>query len=335
MNNNRQPTERSLKIYLPDGHLYKLDKEPIGAGKEIWEYTGLPYSMLDYDADRNVGTPTTQINGNGNSNGNGRGYVLRVSPREAESLGYPTGDMDSLYLIVRRPHNIPESIRQSGLGISGKDFFIDRLNLDDPLSDSSEAAFLDKLGEHGIVNATNLHYRPTSIVLAFPLYRKIREYEDMTEFKNNKLRIATEYPWIAERKVRGRCPEINGTLEIIKTDGKTEGYIPAGDSEGIVEVCETGNSIVDNSLNIVVPHVLDVSMPYIAFNKGNYEMFPEFCDELLKRVVYGRDMVKEKYPELFTHSIRPDAYWSEKKANPRIIISPTRAERAEGSLAKV
>ncbi|MBI5347624.1 MAG: hypothetical protein HZB66_03365 [Candidatus Aenigmarchaeota archaeon] len=334
MSLRNEPSERVLKIDLPDGHLYT------GGGRQVWEHTGLPYTTLNYDPERHPGSPVVAKNGNGNGNcnGNGRCYVLQIMPEELNNIGFDPGKMDLLYLIKRRPHDIPASIKERGGGITGRDFYIDRLELSETLKNGS--TFSRELERHGIDYAMDLQYIPSSVAFLFLCDSRIKSYSYIRNTARQMgrtgepMRIATEFPWIAETTLTEMGLKKGRDFVIKPTSGASEGYPRGRDSEGVLEIVQTGNSAVQNGLKIVEPFVIRISTPYMTFNKTSYEMAPNFCDDLMQRLYRGVEIEKARSPELFEQNIRPDALWNHNPFYPDPIYRP-HVKQDAGSLARV
>lgn len=286
-----------VKLYLPDGHLYKGRDEPVGGGEELWRYTGLPYGTLNWKPG-DVGRPE---NGNGSDQ-----KVLRVTDDELRSLGYPTGDVRYLLIIKGRPEDIPKFVHIYGMGISGKDHISDKLGFD--IFGKSNEWFERQLQESGIHPVENLEYRPVRLgVLALQEYglNSLRDIGTKKPINGKKLLVASEFPYLADLVLRKKVGVKSGSYEVIETKGQTESYAVSKDVDVILEVVESGNSLLANRLS-AISFVLN-STPYFVVNNDTYGMFGDFVDELQTRLVRGKETLKEgEMGHLFRTRLSPD-----------------------------
>ncbi|MBI5061233.1 MAG: hypothetical protein HZB67_02885 [Candidatus Aenigmarchaeota archaeon] len=294
--------EGNAKIYLPDGHLYKGRGEKIGAGEEIWKYTKLPYGTLNHANYEDIGLKI--------------GDALFLDPEELKALGYSTDDMSQLLIIIRRPQQIPRSVRDEGMGITGKDWSADMLDI--PLingngknEDEYEKWYVAELNERGIETPGSLKYRPSHLVLAFPRHYGIKTYEDakmQVELLSRNLRVASEFETLARSVMRKRLGLGDRQYDLTVTHGKTETFAISGDSDCIIDVAESGNGLMDNRLRAINPPVMQTSTPYFLINRSTREKFPDFTKELTERLYEGRDEVKKKHPSLFEDKLDKRIY---------------------------
>ncbi len=247
-----------LKIYLPDGHLEK------GGLRAIWEMgTGLPYPSNEQ-------------------------YIISFTPDEIVERGFPRDAVGKLSLILRRPHDIPASVRRYGVGITGEDFIRDRLGIG--LTNGYKNGLEKGLTERGLMHGCDLQCRPSNIVMAFPMDMGIGGNNDvMSKFLDNSIMIATEYPKSTEDYSKN---ELLVPTRIIETAGKTEAYPLVGESDGIFDVAETGHSLIRNGLRAIMPIALEGSTPRTIFNGQAYGIHREFLDDLVVKLEYGRELVR-------------------------------------------
>jgi ATP phosphoribosyltransferase len=285
-------TNGCLKIYLPDGHLYRGEKEPIGAGEEIWKHTGFPYGTLNHSQ-----TPI----------GETRGDNVYLEPHHLRDLGYIADGLKLVILSIRRPQQIPESVAIEGMGISGKDWISDGLNI--PLINGvTEDEFKAQLfGTYHIQTTGSLEYRPSHLVVAFPVRYGIETYDDVIREARSyrresrkPIRIASEFPTLTGLAMERLIGLSKDEYELKLTHGKTEGFVLNGDSEGMLDIAESGGSILRNGIRAVRPAVMEVSTPYLLINdRTRTEYFDPFITQLIARIDEGKEIVKGEHPELF------------------------------------
>ncbi len=324
-----KPRPNDIVIFLPNGHLYKDVTND--AGKRIWSYTALPYSTLDYKEYQehygDIATPVSKMNGNSEA----AGAMVRIDGEKLRELGFGSKNMPYLFFIIRRPHDIPISVAERGAGLSGFDFYTDKLDIG--YIDSNFEYFSEKLGYKGISPIVNLQYRPVSLVFAFSRGDEIRDTMDIKEFyrgikrhEKRAMRMATEFPNITRTELNRLGLRECRDYVLTVTAGQTEGWVSGGSSDGMLDVLEHGSEVISNGLKVVVPEVIKTSVPVFAINRSSYAKYPDFYDELISRLEYGKGEIKRKYPEMFEHRVKEDVYWP---------ISQIREERASGSLAAV
>ncbi len=280
---NGYPEEKgNLKVYLGAGHLFKAPGEDRGAGEEVWKHTGLPYGTLNYVDGESVGELTTQ-------NGSG-GYMVKVSPKELESLEYPTGKVSNLLINIVNSMDVPNSVKVRGCGIAGKDVAYEKLKL--PVGGQQDEDFRRQLKRYGVVDLGDLRFRPSVqglVTLQRYGIRSFKDLADKTPNNGNKLVIASEYEHIAHYVMR-RLVGLGlwRGYEVMKTTGKTESHVVNGDADAGVEVIQTGRTLRENSMCAVEKPVMN-STPHLLANEKTYEMFGPFLDELQKRLLSGVD----------------------------------------------
>jgi len=298
-----------LKIYLPDGDLYKGKRDPVPVGGLIWNSTGLPYSTVKDDSIPKY-EGGTEI---------GRD-VLELGKADIVKLGYTKDVPERLLLVTRRPHNIPRSVQKEGMGISGKDFIADRLKVPVLNGAKEEEAFMKYLEKQGILQVLDLGYKPTQIVFVFPTRYGISTIDELkynlTKFierNGGKIRLPSEFeelPYYGLEKFG--IPR--KFVDVERTPGKTEPYAILQEADGFCDIVETGKSIIDavdgngkRLIRALKPPIIDPSTPRVIVNKNTYQIFRGFFDELFGRLDECMKKMKKEYPE----------YW-EKKADPRI-----------------
>ncbi len=258
-----------VKVYIPDGHI------KTGGFYDIWAATMLPYPEE-------------------------KDYVAELSELDLRKLGYPRDGVETLTVVVRRPHNIPESIKRGGAGVSGRDFFSDRLL---GLIPQNESDFSSELEEKGLVDLLNLKCRPSYIVFAFPEDYDIKKIEDLRR-KLKKLDpniplAATEFESIARSAAEEIAGLKKGEYMLLITDGKTETYPRVGDTHGMVDVTETGESIKRNRLLIAEPLVMERVTPHFVVDEDTYKAHKPVFDEMISRMEKRIEELNEERPEIF------------------------------------
>jgi len=303
-----------LRIYLPDGDLYKGKRDPVPVGGFIWNYTGLPYSTNKDDS-----IPTIEI---GNKIGRD---VLELKKEELKKLGYR--GVERLLLVTRRPHNIPLSVQREGIGISGKDFIADRLKAPILNGAREEENFKKYLESNKILQPLDLGYKKAKIVFVFPERYGIGTFDDLkenldkfTKRNGGKLRIASEFdelPYYALEKF-GISRKF---VYLEKTPGKTEPYAILQEVDGFCDIVETGSSIINavdengkRLIRAIYPPVM-ISTPRLLVNKETYSIFKEFCDELIERLTEGTKKVKREYPIYWEDRVDPRIFETDKIQN--------------------
>ena len=285
-----------VKLYLPDGHLYRGKNEAIGGGEELWKHTGLPYGTLNWK-DGDVGTTVSE---------SGKGQMLVVPRKDLERLGYTPGNVNYLLIIKGRPEDIPKFVRRYGMGISGQDHISDKMKFD--IFGRSRQWFEDQMRERGIHPVENLEYRPVRLgVLALQEYelKSLADIREKPPVNGEKLIIASEFPYLAGLVATEKIGLREGSFEVLTTTGQTESYAVSKDVDVILEVVESGKSTAANGLS-VISFVLD-STPYFISNRGTYETFPEFTDELQRRLREGKESMRAgKMGYLFDDRLDPD-----------------------------
>jgi len=273
-----------MKIYLPDGHL-----EDSG-GRDIWSYTNLPY-------------PTKNDN-----------EMIVFEKKQISNAGYQN-EVEKIVIVMRRPQNIPCTLKKYGIGISGSDFTADRLEI--PVINGhtgDDEYFEEELSDKGITLLRRVGFRPVDLMFAFMNDSNVKNYEDIREFsqylKNNnqKLSIATEFPYLTEISLE-KLSKIydKNSYEIETTDGKTEPFVRAGDTTGVMDVVETGKSMENNGLYPVLPAVIE-SSPLLMVNTSTYNNFIYTIDEINYRVGEGMNKMKNEHPEYFEKKFQKELF---------------------------
>jgi ATP phosphoribosyltransferase len=253
-----------------------------------------------------------------------RSYSMTVPREYLMGLGYPVDEaLRGLRITIRRPQQIPSSVGIEGVGISGKDWIIEDLKL--PIeTGSSEERFLKELERKGIeTREPGLGYRPAHLVLAFPSGYEITSYEDVrdTARRLNKSRsgrgaggrfkIVSEFEYLTEQVLSERSGLRHREYELGPSHGKTEGFSSAHDSDGILDVAESGSSIIANDLVAVYPPVVGATTPYLLINSITREKyFPKFIRVLEEKLYEGRDLVRKEHPELFEGKLAATVFGS-------------------------
>jgi len=268
--------EGTLKVYLPDGHLAD------GGLRRIWDATRLPYPE--------PGQPP-----------------IMVESRELlGKYGFPKNHVDRLLLVCRRPHNIPESVRDfGGLGVSGEDFIRDRLGV--PID-----ADLEYMQGSGVREVMDLRCRPATILAAFPrddgVYdtAQARELlERLAEARGGRARVASEFPSITRYVLIEMFGVPETRFDTIETAGKTESYPSSGDTDMMVDVSETGSQILANHLRAVRPEILRPTTPRVIVQTDVYTAHEPVVNELESRLQRGireyikvdKEAFRDKLPE--------------------------------------
>ena len=92
------------------------------------------------------------------------------------------------------------------------------------------------------------------------------------------LRVATKYPNIAKNYYKG----INREIEVIELNGSIELAPMLGLSDVIVDIVETGNTLLENNLSVCT-EILGISARLIA-NKASYRFKQQEISELAARL---------------------------------------------------
>jgi len=273
--------ERTLKIYLPDGHLER------GGVAKIWRATRLPYPKRK------------QL------------YVVVESDELHNKYGYPTDHVDRIVLISRRPHNIPTSINNfGGVGISGEDFIRDRLDI--PI-DSDQIRYADTSG-NAVESLLNLQCMPASILAAFRRDYMIRDAKNVrdamarfAEKRGGRALIASEFPQLTMYAMVDIFGVDEAIVEVFKTDGATEPFA-VWDCDGMVDVAQTGGSIVANDLRAVRPEVLKKTTPHTIVRTDTLSYHEPIVKELKGRLQKGVDNLMRDEPEAFVPALSKETF---------------------------
>lgn len=293
--------ENQLKIYVPDGHL------ETGGVKSIFKCTRLPYPK--------------------------EVYVVEVEKEKLEKLGYKTGKLNGISIIKRRPHNIPESLKiNKGIGITGHDFFREKLKID--FSKYRNDGYEKRLNEESLVFLLNLECRPSYLIAAFPGHHSIRDESVLKTMSENKIlsyiigglieygfalefpkpikevyfELASEYKFCTEDIMRNMNIK---NIRVIKTEGKTESYPIVGESDGIVDVVESGKTIIEHGLKGIISNLLERqrSTPEVIAHKDSYEEYPEFVNEFVRRLEEGKEKLMKEKPDLFKSKLEENVFF--------------------------
>jgi ATP phosphoribosyltransferase len=269
--------EGNLRIILPDGHIKD------GGFARIWEGTGLPYPE-------------------------GKDYKAVVGDSGLRSLGYPKDAVSQITVVIRRPHDIPESIRRSGgMGVSGKDFYVDKLRID---SKGRNGKFAEALAKYNMIDVLDLGCRPSYIAVAFPATYGIGSMDlvkgRVLELDPERPIMATEFEDMCRSTVETDIGMDN--YELVVTNGKTETWPAMGDTHGMLDVTETGDAIRDNDLRAVRGFVMERVTPHLVCDKDTYEMHAEVVDEINARLQQKIDelMEDDNYKHMFKTKLKTE-----------------------------
>ncbi len=310
--------EGCLKVFLPDGHLYKghveRGGEAVGAGEEIWRYTGLPFGPLNLDDYKNpdeyfagVKIPYTPIPEDVKK------YVTLISGGAVEIdaellkiLGYDIDDnLQRLLIVRRRPQNIPQTIKKiGGCGITGKDCIGNGMDIPLLNGDSKSPQYLiQALDRNGILLLTDLEYRPSHLVLAtrtnFGVYKQdqLPEFQrELLRHKNRDIVGVSEYPNTMKHALDGIGLDMKH-VDIIRTDGQTETFVIVGDADISLDVAEEGTTLKGAGLQGIGPIVMEKTTPQMVVNQKTFEHFPKTVGELSMKCSDGKDHVKKLFKE--------------------------------------
>lgn len=261
-----------MRIYLPNGHLAD------GGVRAIWLETGLPY-------------PTDE-----------NGGVIIIDDADLHGLyGYPKNHVDRLVISQRRPHNIARDVVEcGGLGITGKDFLVDRLQ---------------SISRDGVEELFDLGCRPATLLAAFMKGKNVynaadvrRVMEEAAGTRGSKGIIASEYPRMAMNamiEIFGVDPEL---VEIWETAGQTETYPLSGDTDGIVEISETGIRLLASGLRGVKPEVIRPTTPRVIVRTDIYTAHEPVMREIVDRLEVGAAQYREKNPKAFKDKLPAEIF---------------------------
>ncbi|MBM3303792.1 MAG: hypothetical protein FJY76_01750 [Candidatus Aenigmarchaeota archaeon] len=271
--------EGTLKIYLPDGHLAD------GGLRDIWKATRLPYPKP------------------------GKHPIFVESKELHKEYGFPKNHVDRLVLVCRRPHNIPDSVKNfGGLGVSGEDFIRDRLGV--PIDENLE--YMQRLG---VLEVMDLGCRPATILAAFPRDDDVYDAEEVkgfiervAEIRRGKVRVASEFPVITRYALVEMFGVPEAMFETIKTDGKTEGYPSSGDSELIIDVAESGGQLLENGLRAVRPEIIRPTTPRVIVRTDIYTAHEPVVKELENRLQRGIRSYKRTNSEAFRDKLSEEVF---------------------------
>jgi ATP phosphoribosyltransferase len=275
------PESGTLKFYVPDGHLAD------GGVKEILRRAGLPFPEKD------------------------PGYIVIDDAELHGNYHFPRNHVDKLVMVLRRPHDIPKSVRNPGIhsvGITGADFIYDRLDV----NPNKGMAELERMGFYDLAD---LGCRPANVIAAFPVDDKVlgpaemqRMMEQYASRRGGKAVIATEFPrmtWYALVDTFGVPQDF---VRIEETWGKTEQWASVRDADGVVDVAEGGDSMYRNGLRGAKPGVLMPTTPHLIARKEVYAAHEPVVDELIGRLERAAQELREEQPRLFANKLRPDIF---------------------------
>ncbi len=282
-----------ISIYVPNGHLYGRPEDRVMAGKEVWNYTRLPFSTLNWEEEPYRGQLGRKISRD----------VLEIPFDELKDLGYSDPGVRQAVLISRRPHNIPLSVKRKGIGISGKDLIADRLGIP-ALNGHSDEWLSGQLVEQDIINLGNLRYRTSHLALSFRGDCGIRTYDDLRGSRG--MIIATEfYNSLVHNALMKFAGLERDQYEIIPTEGNTEAFVVSGEADGMLDTVERGQSTRELKKNprvqlvVLGPMVMKCSTPYLIANGSTESRFPDFTAQLVRNVKHGVEEVGRRYPDLY------------------------------------
>lgn len=295
--NGHTEKQGGMKIYLPDGDLEAGKRDPVPIGRLIWQETGLPY------ADSNVNAFKYKIEKEGK-------YVVRIEKDSLSSLGYPVDNLEYVLIGYARPHDIPQKLEKQGFGITGKDLMCDKLQIPVVNGLSNDLVFFIKeLKEKGIKLINDLAYKPTALVFAFDKQLNLETYDDIERYcndPNKPLTIASEFSYLPATALKKLSHLMSDNYELIITTGKTEGSASIGDTDGIFDVVETGNSLISSDrLAPVKPPAFMYSTPHIFVNRATDEKYSIFINELQCRLMKAKENIMNQYPEYFHSRLSP------------------------------
>ena len=131
--------EGRLMFELPDGHLKEGGSDVFTAG------TGLPYCAMNFDPAVHPGTKVSD-------------RLVEIPYPELMALGYPaTEGLEVVYLEIERPQNIPQILKRTGCGITGRDLLTEKLSLD--ALNGRQIKFEEELLKQGIRSMGDLGYK--------------------------------------------------------------------------------------------------------------------------------------------------------------------------------
>lgn len=276
-----------MKIALPDGHL------PAGGLYELFSCTNIPYPVKterDY-----------------------RKWRL--------DFEYPTeNERVKSWTALFRPHNIPSLLKRGyvDIGISGLDFFMDRLEMPFIMNgydmEGIMKKFKDNLYKIDLIHLMDLEVRPSYLVVAVPkrtgngipsegLHKGI-DYESMKtvsdaakEFNRvGGMVIATEFPFITATVSREAGIKIRRG-GIIVTDGSTESFPATGISHASLDTTETKKTLDYNTLKNLTPRILR-STPQLVVTKDFQQNNKGVVERLLEDLGHGLDHIHNYHLEL-------------------------------------
>ncbi|RLI98596.1 MAG: hypothetical protein DRO99_00285, partial [Candidatus Aenigmatarchaeota archaeon] len=132
----------------------------------------------------------------------------------------------------------------------------------------------------------------------------------LARLKPNVAVVATEFGDIATTVAEESMGFQSGEYTIRKANGKTEVFPRLGQSHGIVDVTETGNSLRENELAVAEPFIMERITPQFVSNASTYRAHAPVVDEMVKRMEARIDELMEDNPQIFKDKLQTEGLFA-------------------------